>query len=189
VFARQALYHLSLALFDLGYFSDRDFLFVWSWPWTAIFLLMVSHMSSMTGVAQLIEWDWVSLTFVLRLALNLDPPYFCLLRSWDYRHELLCLAFLIIYLFIFAGTGVWTQVFETAKQVLTKLYCLSHTSSPFCSSYFGDGVSWTICPDWLWTSILPSLATQVARITGLSYHAWFAWFFKPSICIVNTINN
>jgi hypothetical protein len=29
-----------------------------------------------------------------------------------------------------------------AKQVL---YHLSHTSSPFCSGYFGDGVSPTIC--------------------------------------------
>jgi hypothetical protein len=38
------------------------------------------------------------------------------------------------YLFLFIGrTG-----FEIAKQVL---YHLSHTSSPFCSGYFGDGIS------------------------------------------------
>jgi hypothetical protein len=33
----------------------------------------------------------------------------------------------------------WTQGFVLAKQVL---YHLSHTSSPFCCGYFGDGVSW-----------------------------------------------
>jgi hypothetical protein len=31
--------------------------------------------------------------------------------------------------------GVWTQSFTLAKQVP---YHLSHTSSPFCSAYFGD---------------------------------------------------
>jgi hypothetical protein len=35
------------------------------------------------------------------------------------------------------GNGVWTQGFTIAKQAL---YCLSHSSSPFCSDYFGDGV-------------------------------------------------
>jgi hypothetical protein len=37
------------------------------------------------------------------------------------------------------------QDFGLAKQVL---YGLSHSSSSFCSSYFGDRVSRTICPDW-----------------------------------------
>jgi hypothetical protein len=32
---------------------------------------------------------------------------------------------------------------------------LNHTSSPFCSGYFGDGVSWTICLGWPWTAVLP----------------------------------
>jgi hypothetical protein len=36
------------------------------------------------------------------------------------------------------GDNVQTQDFALAKQVL---YCLSPTSSPFCSGYFGDGVS------------------------------------------------
>jgi hypothetical protein len=47
-------------------------------------------------------------------------------------------AYLFIYLFIYLGvTGVWTQGSTLAKQAL---YCLSHTSTPFCSGYFGDGV-------------------------------------------------
>jgi hypothetical protein len=33
---------------------------------------------------------------------------------------------------------------------------VSHTSSSFCSGYFGDGALWTICPDWLPTIVLPS---------------------------------
>jgi hypothetical protein len=51
------------------------------------------------------------------------------------------------------NSGVWTQGFTLAKQVL---YCLSHASSPSCSRYFGDGVSQTVCPDWPQTEILRS---------------------------------
>jgi hypothetical protein len=39
----------------------------------------------------------------------------------------------------FSEIGVWTQGFPV------ELYLLSHTSRPFCSSYFGDEVSCTIC--------------------------------------------
>jgi hypothetical protein len=49
------------------------------------------------------------------------------------------------------------------------LYCLSHTASPFCSGYFGDTVSWSICLGWLWTTVLPISAFQAPRITGLSH--------------------
>jgi hypothetical protein len=42
---------------------------------------------------------------------------------------------LFVCLFVFEG-------FELAKQAL---YCSSHTSSPFCSNYFGDRVPHTIC--------------------------------------------
>jgi hypothetical protein len=51
----------------------------------------------------------------------------------------------ILSLGFFGGTGVWTQGFRVAKQVL---YSLSHVSSPSCSGYFRDGVSWTFCPGW-----------------------------------------
>jgi hypothetical protein len=43
-----------------------------------------------------------------------------------------------LFLFMcFGGARVGTQGFTLAKQ---ELYLLSHTSSPFCSGYFGDGV-------------------------------------------------
>jgi hypothetical protein len=49
-----------------------------------------------------------------------------------------------IFFFFFWWDWGWNFMF--AKQVL---YCLSDTSSPFCSGYFfGDGFSRTICPGW-----------------------------------------
>jgi hypothetical protein len=47
------------------------------------------------------------------------------------------------------------QGFVLATQALTKLvlYYLSHTFSPFCSGYFGDGVSQAICLGWPETMI------------------------------------
>jgi hypothetical protein len=50
---------------------------------------------------------------------------------------------------------------------------LSHTSSAFCSGYFGDGVSWTICLGWPCTEILLISASQVARIIGK--HCWLLY--------------
>jgi hypothetical protein len=35
-----------------------------------------------------------------------------------------------------------------------RAYTSSHSTSPFCVSYFQDRVSQTICPDWLQTVIL-----------------------------------
>jgi hypothetical protein len=71
--------------------------------------------------------------------------------------------FLLLFIFCFIGSGVWTQGFMLAKQVL-------YTSSWFCSGYFG--LSWTICLGWSWTSILPISAFQVVHgilelLTGL----------------------
>jgi hypothetical protein len=42
-----------------------------------------------------------------------------------------------LFTFFFSGSGVWTQGFALTKQIP---YCLSHTSNPFFSRYFGDGV-------------------------------------------------
>jgi hypothetical protein len=67
--------------------------------------------------------------------------------------------FFIVY--FFGETGDFAQV----------LYYLTHTSGPFCSGYFGDGVLQTICSGWPQTVILPILASQVARITGMTHHA------------------
>jgi hypothetical protein len=66
---------------------------------------------------------------------------------------------------------VGTQDFVLAKQVL---YCLNHTSCPFCSSYFGSGVSRTIFEDWLQTAVLPISASQVAGIIGVSTRAYLS---------------
>jgi hypothetical protein len=46
---------------------------------------------------------------------------------------------------------------------------LNHTSSPFCSGYFGSEVSQTVCPSWSQITILPISASQVARFTGMSH--------------------
>jgi hypothetical protein len=72
----------------------------------------------------------------------------------------------LFFFFFFYGTGVWTQSFMLAKQAL---YCLSHTSSPFCSGYFGDGVLRTVCPGWPWTMILSISASKVVIITGVNH--------------------
>jgi hypothetical protein len=61
---------------------------------------------------------------------------------------------------------VLTQSFTLAQQAL---YHLSYASSPFCSGYFGDKVSQTICQDWPQTTILPIFTSQIASITGMSH--------------------
>jgi hypothetical protein len=63
--------------------------------------------------------------------------------------------------FLFGRTRVLTHV-------LHFLYHLSHTSTPFCSGYFGDGSSWTICLGWPWTVTLPISTFQIPRITTMS---------------------
>jgi hypothetical protein len=61
-------------------------------------------------------------------------------------------------------------------------YLLSHSSRPFCSSYFEDRVLWTICQGWLWTTVLPISASQVTRITDISHqhpaHSTFFFFWQ-----------
>jgi hypothetical protein len=56
---------------------------------------------------------------------------------------------------------------HAAKQVL---YCLSQTSSPFCSSYFGDEVSRIVCLGWPWTKIPSHLGVKA----GLQNHQCLA---------------
>jgi hypothetical protein len=47
---------------------------------------------------------------------------------------LVCLV--VTFFFKSGGSGILTQGFLLAKQAR---YCLSHSASPFCSDYFGDG--------------------------------------------------
>jgi hypothetical protein len=58
--------------------------------------------------------------------------YICVLIRMPYILRELAL------LFFFFKTGVLIEGFRLSKQVLC---CLSHFSSPFCSGYFGDGVT------------------------------------------------
>jgi hypothetical protein len=55
---------------------------------------------------------------------------------------------------------------------------LIHTSSSFCSGYFGDVVSQSICPGWPQTTILPISISWVIRITGMSHQctAWYLFY-------------
>jgi hypothetical protein len=64
------------------------------------------------------------------------------------------------------GIRVWTQGFVLAKQVH---YPLSISPIHFSLVILEMGVSWTICPIWPQTLILPMSASQVARITGVNH--------------------
>jgi hypothetical protein len=77
--------------------------------------------------------------------------------------------------------------FALAKQVL---YCLSHTSRPFCSGYFGDGISPTVCLGWPQTTILLISASQIARITTMNWTVFeefkrgnnnWVWWYMPVV--------
>jgi hypothetical protein len=72
----------------------------------------------------------------------------------------------IVLFYLFICLVVVGLGFVLAKQVLC---CMNHSNSPFCSGYFGVGVSRTICPGWPQTMILPISASQVARITDVSH--------------------
>jgi hypothetical protein len=64
------------------------------------------------------------------------------------------------------------------------IYCSSHTSSPFCSGNILEmRVSWSICLGWSQTTILPILASQVARIIGMNHQclAEIQIFLSPNI--------
>jgi hypothetical protein len=70
-----------------------------------------------------------------------------------------------------SGVGLEFELraLHLAKQVL---YCLSHTSSPFCSGNFGDGSFGNYLPGLASNQDPPDLliaASQVVRITGVSY--------------------
>jgi hypothetical protein len=92
--------------------------------------------------------------FVLRQGLamyvfqaDLELP--SLFKCWDYWLE--------FFFFFLVGLGL-----TLAKQVL---YCLGHTSSPFCSGYFGDGISHEL---FAWAGLKPrSSQSQPPKKLGL----------------------
>jgi hypothetical protein len=59
--------------------------------------------------------------------------------------------------------------FELRASHLQSRYHLSHNSIPFCSGYFGDGISRNSYLGWSWTTILQISISQVARITSVSH--------------------
>jgi hypothetical protein len=78
------------------------------------------------------------------------------------------------------GLGFELKASGTARQVL---YCLSHTSSPFCLSYFSDRVS-TLC--WNSLDCSPAIyASHLAAMTGmcplgLIFESGLAWNWRSS---------
>jgi hypothetical protein len=70
--------------------------------------------------------------------------------------------YLYISLYILMGMG-----FELREK--QALYHLSHSFCPFCSGYFGGGVSRTVRLGWPPTMVLLISASQVAGITDVSY--------------------
>jgi hypothetical protein len=77
-------------LFCFSYFSGRVLHFfprkVSDHPPTYGLLCLWDHRYALSHLA---DWDRDLTYFLLRLALNCDPPDLCLLSSWDYRVELL----------------------------------------------------------------------------------------------------
>jgi hypothetical protein len=67
---------------------------------------------------------------------------------------------ILFYLCIFAVLG-----FEL------RAYTVSHSTSPFfvCDGFFLSRVSGTICPGWLWTTILLVSTSWVVRIIGVNH--------------------
>jgi hypothetical protein len=68
--------------------------------------------------------------------------------------------------YIFWWNWDWTWGFVLAKLAL---YHFSHTSSPFCSGYCGDGVSHTSFPGWPQIMSLSISTSEKTRITGVSH--------------------
>jgi hypothetical protein len=67
------------------------------------------------------------------------------------------------------------------------LYCLSYTSRPFCSDYFGDGGLTNYLPGLAENHDPPNLASQVARITGMSHQCIdriFLWLSSMSFIFI-----
>jgi hypothetical protein len=131
-------------------------------------------------------WDRVSSWSQAGLELTILLPQSS--KCWDYNmHHHTLLNVILCGVGDWRETGVWIQDFILTKQAL---YCLSHDANPFCSGYFGVGISQTICPDWPKTTILPISVSQVARIAGISHwhpalcHSWFPSYLSGHLFFI-----
>jgi hypothetical protein len=88
--------------------------------------------------------------------------------------------------FFLVELGFWTQSFPPGRQ---KLYCLSHTSRPFCSCYFGDKVllfsTWTLillfyafCSPWDQRITPPSLTIGWDGVSW-TFLPRLVWYLSP----------
>jgi hypothetical protein len=80
-------------------------------------------------------------------------------------NPMLSISSFIVWIPTHRGTEVCTRDLVLARQVLC---CLSLISSSFCSGYFRDRASLSNL-DWSQITILLISASQVTRITGVSY--------------------
>jgi hypothetical protein len=107
---RQVLYHLNHAAntFCFSYFWNKILLLCPNWSGL---LSLVAGMTGMCHHALLFAgWDRVLQTFWCGLTLNHDPPILCLLKSWVYRFEPLCLSQIFLLIFLAMETVLaWSQ--------------------------------------------------------------------------------
>jgi hypothetical protein len=95
---------------------------------------------------------------------NFNCSYFQLLLGWS---TIVCLGLPQFYLFIFLWCMGWPQSLTLARQAF---YHLSRSASPvLCWVFFEIGFQELFAQSWLWTMILLSSASWVARITGVSH--------------------
>jgi hypothetical protein len=78
------------------------------------------------------------------------------------------MTFFFLFVFFWVGLGFEFRISGFWAWV-PALYHLNHTSSSFCSDYFGHGMLQTICPHWPWTAILQISVSQVARVTSMNH--------------------